>query len=193
MVIESKHRTELFESIGRWINSLQQEKGWLEWQKQKIDHVLFFDEFPHKISTMAEEFIFPNEIEKKHAVVMAYLEVLQSSIAIHECKLYFTRYPFRNNGVQKAQHLSNMCELYFNKFYQFKERVKNLSNKINEVDKESKKIFGAIVKNFGKEFKSELSQRNKIHHFSRFEDIEVSRLSIVNLLSIGESPEELKI
>ncbi len=58
---------------------------------------------------MAEEFVFPKEIEKQHAVIMAFLSLADGVAALKEC--YFRRYPFRglpdgglkiDNGMEDA-------------------------------------------------------------------------------------------
>ncbi len=175
----------MMRAIAIWMRKLNDYPGWKEWQHGKIHHVLNFDDpFLIDKQEIESEFKFSDEIEKQHTVVMQYLGLHSTITALKECEFYFRRYPFRGLPISRSNHITNVCEMYFTRFYEFKERVKNYLNALNDAMPEKSIDIGAFVKLFQKVFDQELRERNKIHHHQRFDDIVVNRISLGELFLI---------
>jgi hypothetical protein len=163
-------------AIRQWIISLDNYPGWKEWNRQKVHHTLYFDEELGSRPKAQEEFKFSPEIEKQHAVVLQYLGVQQAIGSLKECEYYFRRYPFHGLPVTRASHLTNVCEMYFGRFYELKERLKNYFDCVTAVAPKHGLNIGKFIKTFEKIFDNELRARHDIHHRQRFEDIAVNRI-----------------
>jgi hypothetical protein len=77
---------------------------------------------------------------------------------------------------ERHEHLSNVCELYFSRIYQFKERLKHLVDAVDVLVPKHGIQFGPFIKQFAKEFDREIRERNQIHHFQRFADLDIERV-----------------
>lgn len=64
----------------------------------------------------------------------------------------------------------------FSRIYQFKERLKHLVDAVDAVVPKHGVQFGPFIKQFAKEFDQEIRERNQIHHFQRFSDLDTDRL-----------------
>jgi hypothetical protein len=93
-----------------------------EWQQKKIAAAMARAEgFP--LPDALEDFVFADPIAQEHAAIESYFDLTGSLYALRECEYYFRRYPFRGLPVSKHIYLRNMCEMYFNRFYEFREAV----------------------------------------------------------------------
>jgi len=178
----------MFWAIRNWMIALQEYPGWREWQRRRIGYTLRFDDdiIP---SGPVGDFQFDPETNAKHEVVVGYLALLDTVSSLRDVEWYFRRYPFSGTRVTRHNHLSHCCEMYFNRFYQFKERLKELLNCINNCKSCGTIVVGPFIKSFDRRFKQELRERNSVHHRERFEDITISRVylaeSILTQLSEG--------
>ena len=113
---------------------------------------------------------------------------LQSVLdSLKQCEYYFRRYPFSDLPVSRTEHLRNICEMYFDRIYQFKERLKitiNLLKDLRQIESDEK--YGTLIKAFEKALAWELRQRNATHHTRRFEYDAISQLGLIDLLQRSE-------
>ncbi|SNS30768.1 MULTISPECIES: hypothetical protein [unclassified Azospirillum] len=179
-----QHRQEIHNAIRLWMASLDSVPGWREWNKKKMHATMFFDGVVPVCEI--DEFIFPDKIEKQHEIVMSYFYLEDSILDMKNVEFYFRRYPFRGLPISRYSHITNVCEMYFNKFYEFSERTKKHFEKIKKYNPETKANFGKFISRFKKEFECELKERNLTHHHRKFQDISIDRLFITDVLSDNE-------
>ncbi|MBC7906380.1 MAG: hypothetical protein H7Y60_06485 [Rhodospirillaceae bacterium] len=143
----------------------------------------FDDEFmPPK--EMAEEFKFSEKAEAEHAVVMTYLTLLDAVSSLRDVEWYFRRYPFAGTPVTRYNHLTHCCELFFGRFYQFKERLKNLFDAVKRAVPNHGLDAGKFIKLFDKTFDDEIRARHGVHHRERFDEIAISRVFLMESIAI---------
>lgn len=128
------------------------------------------------------------KIEQQEDAVLASFIALYSILeSMRQCEFYFRRYPFRNLPVSRTDHLRNICEMYFDRIYQFKERLKitlNMVKKLKGVEKDER--FGSLIRAFEKALDWELRQRNATHHTKRFEYDAIDQLGLIDILQQSE-------
>lgn len=189
--METTHRDRMSAATREWMTELSHYPGWKEWKRKQVSHTLYFDD-PVLAPAHEEMFVFSEEIERQHAVVSQYLELQSTILSLKDCEHYFRRYPFRNNEVSHHDHLTNVCEMYFNRFYEFTERLKKYFNAVKVASPSSNLDVGIVIKHFEKTFEQELRARNNIHHDTRFQDLAINRVLLTGLLSIGPRDEGWK-
>ncbi len=162
-------------AIGDWIGTLEQHSGWEEYRRKRLSHTLYHDD-PFRTNGTPGDFVFPKEVEVQHDVVMTYLSAYQTLNALKQTEYYFRNYPFRNQEVSKFDHLVNICEIYFSRFYEMKERLKKHLNAVKIAVPQHAIEVGPFIKHFEKVFDSELRARNGVHHHGQFEDLELDRI-----------------
>ena len=163
---------------------LQEYPGWKEWKRKQIGHTLNFDDpFPVLSEVNPREFKFTVGVEKQHSVVVQYLGLQATVVALKQCEFYFRRYPFRGLPVSRYDHATNVCEMYFNRFYEFKERLKNYSEAVSTAAPAHDIELGALVRTFRHEFAAELRERNFVHHHRRFEDLALDRVFLTESMA----------
>lgn len=181
LVAKNRAVERLYKSIGVWTRKLDDYPGWRDWKRGHIGYTLNYDnDFSSR--EMPSEFEFTPEIEKEHKVLLSYLELHSTSIALGEVEWYFRRYPFAKTPVTREAHLRNCCEMYFGRFYEFREKLKKLSKATKSALPNNQLDFGRFIKEYDKSFNEELRARNSIHHHERFDDIGISRVAIFEVL-----------
>jgi hypothetical protein len=169
-------------AVRAWMINLNDYPGWREWKRRKIVKALSSDD-PFPSTEELGDFIFSEEVEAEHAIVLQYLGLEESVGLIKECEYYFRRYPFRGLPVTPNSHMTNVCEMYFNRFYEFRERAKKFFKAVGAVAPLANLKTGAFIKAFDKQFDQELRARNSIHHHCRFEDIAIDRIFLTGLIA----------
>lgn len=178
---KSKH-LELMDAIGIWTQALDGYPGFREWQRKKVGAALSLVEgVPLYNDKSPQEFQFTDEIGRQHEAIVSYLSLFSSFYALQQCEFYFRRYPFTGFPVSKADHLRNICEMYFNRFYEFRERLKRCLNAVDRTA-ECRINTGGILKQFSKEFSLELKARNHIHHHDRFDDATIEGIGLAHIM-----------
>jgi len=158
--------------------------GWKAWRKGKLAITLFDDDVTALIdNSRPSEFVFSAEIEQQHDVVTQYLGIEQAVFALRDCEYYFRRFPFRGMPVTKSTHLTYMCEMFFNRFYELKERIKRYLNTLAKLAPRHRIEIGPFPKTFEKEFDQELRERNRVHHHGRFDDLAIDRIFVAHAVS----------
>lgn len=185
MVVTDRDR--MSDAIRVWRGNLENEPGWKEWRRKRIAHTLYFDDpFPLEVKSDGGDFVFSDTIKKQHAVVIQYLGLQQTIYSLKECEYYFRRYPFRGLPVTRYGHITNVCEMYFSRVYEFKERMRKYFEAVKAVAPHHRLDIGAFIKQFEKVFDQELRARNSVHHDSRFEDIAIDRVLLTEILSLND-------
>lgn len=179
-------------AVGDWIHKMQAYPGWHEWKRSQIGYTLNFDdEFMHT-EKFPEEFKFSLEIEREHAVLTLYLDLLSTANALRDVEWYFRRHPFSGAPVSRESHLRYVCEMYFGRFYQFRERLKGLSIAVKKLAPDHGLDFGKFIKTFDKEFDQEIRARHGIHHHVAFDEVAISRVALLELSGLSDESESRK-
>jgi hypothetical protein len=163
------------------MHKLQEYPGWREWNLSKIGFTLYFDDEFKSQEEHAKEFKFSPEMELEHAVVTSYMELLSTANALRDVEWYFRRYPFSRAPVTRESHLKYCCEMYFGRFYQFRERLKKISEALKRAVPDHGLDFGNLIKNFDKEFDQEIRARHGAHHREAFVNVAISRIALLEL------------
>jgi hypothetical protein len=179
-------RDRMTTAIADWMKRLESYPGWKEWKRQHLVHTLHFDESALPLRDRFEdEFKFSAEVEREHAVAIRYLGLHETVRSLKECEFYFRRYPFRGLPVSRHSHITNVCEMYFGRFYEFKERLKNYFDALGAAVPKHGLAIGDFIKRFERAFGQELRARNYVHHHNRFEDLAIDRIFLTESISIG--------
>lgn len=156
--------------------------GWKAWKSAHFSQALYVDD-----ELLAEDrpevFEFPAPINKQHDVFFQYLGLIEVVESVKACEYYFRRYPFRGMPIARHEHIANICEMYFGRFYQFKERLKNFTDAIRAIEPNHGLDFGRFIRQFEREFNSELRARNQIHHHQRFSDLAIEQIYMTGVVS----------
>lgn len=176
------HRDRMSSVIRARIIDLDQYPGWREWKRKQVGYKLYFDD-PVFSTSHEKMFVFSEEIERQHAVIFQYLALQSTILSLKDCEHYFRRYPFRKNEVSHHDHITNVCEMYFSRFYEFKERLKKYFNAVKVASPASNLDAGVVIRHFEKMFDQELRARNNVHHDSRFQDIAIDRVYLTGIVS----------
>lgn len=171
-----------------WINSLLDFPGFREWKNRSLLATMSYGE-PWFKGTSGD-FVFPSHIVRQHAVITAYYAMHSTWRALADTEFYFRRFPFNGMPIDMDTHLRYTCENYFARFYEFKERMKACLNAINSVIAPVRLDVGAVMKQYEKIFRTELKQRNLIHHHYRFDEITLDRIGFEGLMAYAKHPAE---
>ena len=184
------YRTQMRGALCQWLKDIAGNyPDWRDSNRKRIQRTLHFDSInPDLIGEEEPDFIFPSEVEKQRAVALGYLKLHLTIEALKKCEFYFRRYPFRGLPVTRSEHISNICEMYFSRFYQFKANLKTYFRAIKNLmsthasgtmTEDAVEFFAKLsIKAYEKRFEQELRARNLVHHHERFEDIEISRIAL---------------
>jgi hypothetical protein len=188
-------RTRLSSGIRSWMIALNNFPGWTDWVRRRVAFTLLDEDIRTKLPKTAieMEFVFPPTLNKQHAVVLQYMGLLQTVETLKECEYYFRRYPFRGLPISRANHITNVCEMYFARFYELKERLKNYFEAVKVVSPNHRLEIGKFIRLYEREFDHELRERHNVHHRSRFEDAAIDRVFLVDTTNDGRDDQEHSI
>jgi hypothetical protein len=136
------------------------------------------------------DFKFSEEVTKQHAVIYGYLRLSETINALKECEYYFRRYPFHGLPVSRHSHITNVCEMYFGRFYEFRERLKKYLNAVKMLAPAGSFDVGAYINSFDRAFDQELRARHSVHHDSRFDDIAIDRVFLTDVMSTSRTEDK---
>ncbi|HBP50582.1 hypothetical protein [Pseudomonas sp.] len=180
--------TMMLDATAQWIRWLEDYPGWKEWNRDRLNRALYDDDLlPDAGELVPRAFVFSEAVERQHTVVFQYICLHQTTIALKECEYYFRRFPFHGLPVTHSDHITNICEMYFGRFYEFRERLKKFLNVLAVVAPTHRIDPGKFIKLFDKEFEGELKARNSVHHHARFEDQAIDRIFLTSIVSTGLS------
>ena len=189
MIEKTTAKESISQAIRDWMLKLEEYPGWREWKKLHIGYTLWFDDEFLPPKNLVGEFTFPPELDRERVVVMLYMELLSTANALRDVEWYFRRYPFSRAPITRESHLRYCCEMYFGRFYQFKERIKKLSKAVKFAAPSNRLDFGKFIKEFDKEFENEIRARNGIHHHEAFDDVAISRIALLEITDSSDRNE----
>lgn len=178
--IKTAH-AQMLDAVGRFIRKLNTVSGWRE---ARVSNMVIAMDLYGVLPEPTDEVTpipLPPDIDLQHAVVTRYLELCDLAFSVKSCEYYFRRFPFNGLPVTRHEHLSNVCELYFSRIYQFKERLKYLVDAVDALAPKHGMQFGTFIKRFAKEFEQEIRERNQIHHFQKFADLDIERIYLTGM------------
>ncbi|MDP2621789.1 MAG: hypothetical protein Q8P46_16710 [Hyphomicrobiales bacterium] len=178
---------QMWNAIRAWTMNLEDYPGWKVWRRNRIGRTLYFEEaFPTTLEKYEAEFQFSEEVEKEHTVIIQYLGLVEAVESLKDCEYYFRRYPFRGLPVSRHRHITNVCEMFFGRFYEIKERIKKYLKAVSAVEPTHRLSIGDFIKKFDKIFEHELRERNLAHHHRRFEDLATNQVLLTGVISAGD-------
>lgn len=184
--MQEKAKLRIFKAISIWSQELQKYPGWREWKRENFSYTLNFDDPEFVQDAASDEFHFPPQLNAEHTLIISYLELVDTANALSDVEWYFRRYPFSRAPVTFSSHLQYCCEMYLGRFYQFKERLKNLSKAFKLAVPDQKLNFGKFIRGFEKEFDVELRARNSIHHHRAFDDVAIWRVALLQMIDVTD-------
>jgi hypothetical protein len=173
----------MMNAITAWIRGLDEYPGWRDWNRERLGHVLHFDETVED-SPSVPDFVFDHDTDVRTDLLVSYMSLVETASSLREIEWYFRRFPFHDAPVSHHSHLTNCCELYFSRIYQFKERLKRLTKTLKVAVPDHALDMGSFIKTFSKEFEQEMRARNGVHHIERFDDLSTTRISVLGLISL---------
>lgn len=139
-----------------------------------------------------KEIIYP-EMSKyeimEFDVISGFISVNRMIFSLDQCKNYFKKYLFKDIAVSRSDHLRNICEMYFDRIVQFRDRMKDFLNCIKKVSDFTSIEVKEILKIFDKNFRWEIRCRNFTHHHGRFNYLAIERLSFYEIISYDQDIE----
>ena len=121
------------------------------------------------------------EAKKQYEIVMGYLSLLSTMESFRQCEFYFRRYPFRGLPVTRRDHMGNLCDMYFFRIYEFREKLKGHLVRIKSPSRRT------ILNNYAKHFEQEISARNFVTHEGSFSSMSLDK--IFTLETLWEDPD----
>lgn len=172
------------EKTAIWIATLQDFPGFARWKAQSVAATMSHDdERWNDVASPANHFVFPPHIEKQHDAIVSFYGLHSTWQAMADTEFYFRRYPFSDLPVSMDTHLRYTCEAYFSRVYEFSERLKKCLPALNKVAARQINV-GALVKEFGRDFRDEIKARNLVHHHYRFDDVVLDRIMIEGMMAM---------
>ena len=157
--MEDTSTAQMTKAIIEWMKRHQDYPEWREWRRAKIKYTLFFDEIASiETEESEDEFKFPEDIEKERLLIIRYLGLKQTIESLRECEYYYRRFPFRGLPVTRSNHITNVCEMYFSRCYEFKQRLKEYLNTLKDITHGSFNNVKIFLKTFDEQFEQELKQ-----------------------------------
>jgi len=172
----------------RWTIALQQDPAWKKFNKEKMIYTLAYDALSPAENDEGDVYRFDEKTAKEHALLLCYAELISGMNAITQCEYYFRRFPFKDLPVSHQDYLTRNCEVFFNKIYELRERIKNLGAALKEVSPAKFMDTGKLIKQYDKRFKNELKERNLLNHHTKFNDIELNRFNLVTTMEEAQLP-----
>lgn len=178
---EHPHKTELLDRIGSDITSLLEDHGRKERASVRMGRVLFggihsYEDVPEPSETLSAE------EQARYRLIEPYLALAQMPSVVGQCEFYFRRYPFSGQNVSRSDHLRNICEMYFDRVIQFRDRLKRMLTICRDDGLLETAEAGRWLKIFDRAFAFEHRSRNQTHHSARFDYTGLSRLGLAEML-----------
>lgn len=188
-IFEEPIVSQFWDKLMRWTMVLQQNPEWRQFNKEKMIYTLSYDIDAPDEDDDRHVFVFDEKTQKEHTLLMSYVELISCFKAIGQCEFYFRRFPFRDFPVSHEDYLTRNCEMFFNKIYEFRERIKNLGAAMKALSPDKHFDTGKLIKQYDKSFRNELKERNLLNHHTRFSDVSLTRFGI--LTSLEDTPVKL--
>ena len=167
--LEDTYRNRMSIATREWTREFHERNPiWKEYIREKLSNILLETTDFEKKGTLSQE------TENQRALVVGYITLSVMIEDIQKCEYYLRRFPFRGLPVDRSSHVTNICEMYFNKCYQFKDRFKKYLNTLKAQVPGLE--VGPVIKKYNQIFKQELKTRNTIHHKERFSDLTIEKI-----------------
>ena len=186
---EHRNRSELMDRIALDITGILEDQGRKERASARMGKVLFdgiysYEDIPEPPETLSAE------EQARYRLIEPYLALAQMPAVVGQCEFYFRRYPFSGLSVSRSDHLRNVCEMYFDRVIQFRDRLKRMLTVCRDDSLIQTAEVGRLLKIFDRAFAFEHRSRNQTHHAARFDYTGLSRLGLAEML--GKSlPEDV--
>ena len=141
---------------------------WRKYIRKKLSNIMF------NTSDFDEKGALSQEVEDQRMLIVEYITLNLMIEEIQQCEYYLRRFPFRGLPVDRSSHVTNVCEMYFKKCYQFKDRFKRYLNTLKTQVPDFE--VGPIIRKYSRTFDRELKARNAIHHRERFSDMTIEKV-----------------
>lgn len=115
-------------------------------------------------------------------IIESYTNLAQMVPAVRQCEYYFRRFPFSELPVTRNDHLRNVCEMYFDRVMQFRDRLKVSLNICKDYKVIDNNEVSRLIKLFNRVFAFEHKSRNTTHHLVRFDYDDLNQLGMVELI-----------
>ena len=148
--------------------------SWRKHIRERLSYIIF------ESSDFDEKGTLPQEVEDQRMLIVEYITLSLMIEEIQQCEYYLRRFPFRGLPVDRSSHVTNVCEMYFNKCYQFKDRFKRYLNTLKTQVPGFE--VGAVIRRYSRTFDRELRARNAIHHRERFSDLTIEKIFLYERL-----------
>ena len=122
----------------------------------------------------------------KYRVATCFLELEQTFLRIRNFDVYLRRYPFAGTPITRVDHLRIGVEAYLNEIYILRCRIKNLLNALQDALSGGTKIerLWRAFREVDSSLKSILKARHRNVHHKRFDDEDLSMLTLFEILSV---------
>ncbi len=177
-------RQKLMSAISVFVQELINDERCRSAIENHFADVMNFDDPEYKLKYAHEEIFaaLPRETRNTYELIMSYIELENSARGLKDCQYYFRRYPFYKLPINHGDHLANIIEMYYSRFYQIRERLKNFLNLANRISPKPMFDVSRILKAYDKHFRHEIRARNSIHHSAIYRDLETKRMSFGALM-----------
>ena len=167
--LEDTNRNRMSIATREWAKEFYERNPiWRKHIRKKLSNILF------DTSDFDVKGTLPQEVEDQRVLIVEYITLNLMIEDIQQCEYYLRRFPFRGLPVDRSSHVTNICEMYFNKCYQFKDRLKQYLNTL-KAQVPSLEV-GPAIKKYSRIFDQELKARNSIHHRERFSDLTIEKI-----------------
>ena len=138
----------------------------------------------------------PKSIFVANKLFYPFSEILDSIYAIDNILLFIKDFPYEKQNISRVQYLRYHIENYLNELYILKNRLisylKIIERAYKKTDNYShiETTFKLVYSFISRAFKAYTEIRGLHVHHKRYSDYEISRLSLIELLSRGNSKQE---
>ena len=175
---EDTHRNRMQVAVIDVATELQENPDWRSYIHSKLHYTLTGRYDDNDVSVK-----LPDDLEDQRALLCEYMTLVLTIEQIQTCEYYLRRFPFRDLPIERGAHILNVCESYFSKCYQFKERLKRYLNSLKR-HAPNFDVKG-FIKVYVQLFDRELKARNDVHH-REFGDRTIELVELHDKLERGE-------
>jgi hypothetical protein len=167
--------------------TIAEDKGRMELANKSITHTLYQHILGQQDAPAVPQAVITPPEKQQMGVLHGYVNLASLRFTIRNCEYYFKRYPFAGLPLNRADHLRNICEMFFDRIVQFRDRLKATLNAIRADAPHQDIPVGKLLKSFDRMFDSVIRLRNQVHHSNRYDDHLIEQLNLISLLRRGEN------
>lgn len=178
---EHPNKTELLDRIAADITNVLEDRDRSRRAGARMTGVLLAGIIPDVDGAEVPE-VVSDEEHARYRLIEPYMALAQMPSVVAQCEFYFRRYPFTGGAVSRSDHLRNVCEMYFDRVIQFRDRLKRVLTICRDEGLIATSEVGRLLKLFDRAFDFEHRSRNQTHHAARFDYTGLSRLGLAEML-----------